>query len=78
MTLTQHQCHPGDSQRASLVTRDSLLCLAMATSHMMAALNPAGSSGNSLCPEQSHTGMAWAFADHAGQLGDKDGKMPHS
>lgn len=77
-TLTQHQCHPGDSQRASLVTRDSLLYLGTATSPLMAALNPAGSSGNSLCPKRSHAGMACAFADRTGQLEDGDGKMAGS
>lgn len=74
--MKQQQCHPGDSQRGSLDTRDLLLCLGMATSHLMAALNLAWSFGNCLCPKQSHSGMAWAFGNHTEQPVDGDGKMP--
>lgn len=73
LTLTQHYCHPGDSQRASLATRDWLLCLRMATSHLMAALNTAGSSGNLQteprwdgvgfsCPHWAASGWGWENA----------------
>lgn len=75
--LTQHQCHRSDSQRASLVTRDCAVP-GDGHQHLMAALNPAGSSGNSLCPKQSHAGMVWAFADCTGQPVDGDGKAPSS
>lgn len=59
--LTQHQCHPGDSWRTRSVTRDWLLCLGMATSHLMATLNAEGSSKT-----RAMLGWCGFFADGTG------------